>query len=60
MMAIMFDPCFKALPIVESFVGHENVIQLTFEHDAKVVIPFLIMCFEQLNPSTISSTTSQT
>jgi hypothetical protein len=59
MMAIMLDPCFKALSIVESLVGHENVIRLTFEHDAKVVIPLLIMCFEQLKPSTIASTTSQ-
>jgi hypothetical protein len=46
MMPIMLDPCFKALPIVKNLVGHENVIKFTFEHDAKVVVPLLIMCFE--------------
>jgi len=27
MMAIMLDPCFKALCIVENLVGHKNAIQ---------------------------------
>jgi hypothetical protein len=39
MIAIMLDPCFKALNIVESLVGCENVIILTFEYDVKIVIP---------------------
>jgi hypothetical protein len=39
MITIMLDPCFKALNIVESLVRCENVIILTFEYDAKIVIP---------------------
>ncbi len=39
MIAIMLDPCFKALRIVESLVGHGNVIILASEYDAKIVIP---------------------
>jgi hypothetical protein len=38
-IAIMLDPCFKALRIVESLVGHGNVIILAFEYDAKIMIP---------------------
>ncbi len=43
MMVIMLDTHFKALRIVESLVGCENVIQLTFEYDAKVVILLLMV-----------------
>jgi flagellar biosynthesis protein FliR len=39
MFVIMLDPCFKALRIVESLVGHGNVIILAYEYDAKFVIP---------------------
>jgi hypothetical protein len=50
MMAIMLNPCFKALLIVEGLVGCENAIKLASAYDAKVVIPFLMVCFEHLNP----------
>jgi len=40
MIAIMLDPCFKALRVVESLVGCGNIIILTFKYDAKIVIPF--------------------
>jgi hypothetical protein len=49
MITIMLDPCFKALNIVESLVRCENVIILTFEYDAKIVIPL----FEHLNPNIV-------
>jgi hypothetical protein len=49
MVAIMLDPLFKALRIVENLVGCRNAIQLTFEYDVKVV-PFLMVCFDWLNP----------
>jgi hypothetical protein len=35
-VAIMLDPHFKALRIVENLVGHKNAIQLAFEYDVKV------------------------
>jgi hypothetical protein len=33
-------------------VGRGNAIYLAFEYDVKVVIPFLMVCFDKLNPST--------
>jgi hypothetical protein len=52
MLAIMSVPQFKSLPVVKNLVGHGNVIQLAFEYDLKAMIPFLMVCFETLNPTT--------
>ncbi len=30
-------------------MGHENAIRLAFEYDVKVVVPFLMVCFDRLN-----------
>ncbi len=49
MMAIMLDPHFKALHIMENLVGCMNAIWLTFEYDVKVVVPLLMVCFDWLN-----------
>jgi len=35
---------------VKNLVGRENAIWLTSKYDMKVVIPFLMVCFEWLNP----------
>jgi hypothetical protein len=51
-MAIMLDPHFKVLCVVENLVGCGYAIWLVFEYDVKVVIPFLMVCFDWLNPST--------
>jgi len=53
-MAIMLDPCFNILHIVESLVGCENVIKLAFEYNDKIVILLLMVCFQQLNLSIIA------
>jgi len=53
-MDIMLDPRFKALRIVESLAKCKNATKLTFEYDAKVVILFQMVCFDQLNPNTIA------
>jgi hypothetical protein len=50
MLAIMFDPCFKSLKVVENYVGCGACIRLTFEYDANVIIKFLMIIFEILNP----------
>jgi hypothetical protein len=42
---------------VENLMGHVNVIQLTSKYDIKVVIPFLIVCFDWLNLTTNASIT---
>jgi hypothetical protein len=42
MVAIMLDPCFKALCIVENLVGRKNAIQLAFEYDVKVVLFLMV------------------
>jgi len=49
MVAIMLDPRFKTLRIVENLVGCRNAIQFAFEYDVKVV-HFLMVCFDWLNP----------
>jgi hypothetical protein len=33
MLALMLDPCYKSLWVVENYVGHGNVIHLAFEYD---------------------------
>jgi hypothetical protein len=40
---------FKFLCIVENLLGRGNAIQLATEYDAKIVIIFLMVCFEWLN-----------
>ncbi len=49
MLAIMLDPHFKYLWIIENYVGHGATICFGFEYDAKVVIPLLMAYFDQLN-----------
>jgi len=49
MIAIMLDPWFKHLCVVENYVGWGNTICLAFEYDVKGVIPLLMVCFHQLN-----------
>ncbi len=45
----MLDPHFKYLSIIENYVGHGATICFAYEYDAKVVIPLLMTCFDQLN-----------
>jgi hypothetical protein len=50
MVAIMLDPCFKYLRIVENYVSHDgSIFCRAFEYDAKIMIPLLMACFDQLN-----------
>jgi hypothetical protein len=49
-MAIMLDPCFKALHLEENLVGRGDVIRSASEYDVKVVVPPLMVCFDKLNP----------
>jgi hypothetical protein len=50
MLALMLDSRFKFLRVVESFVGCGNAIRFSTEYDAKEVIPFIMIFFNQLNP----------
>jgi hypothetical protein len=45
MLALMLDPHFNFSKIIKSFVGCENVIQLTIEYDKKEVIPLRMIIF---------------
>jgi len=49
MLAIMLDPHFKYLQMVENFVGLGATICLAFEYDTKTRISLLIACFDRLN-----------
>jgi hypothetical protein len=49
MFALMFNPRFKSLKVVENYVGRGACIHLASEYDANEVIPFLMIMFEVLN-----------
>jgi len=42
-MAIMLDPHFKALHIMENLVGRGDAIRLASKYDVKVVVPLLMV-----------------
>jgi hypothetical protein len=44
MFAIMLDPCFKSIQIVENYVGLGATICLAFEYDTETRIPLLMAC----------------
>ncbi len=58
MFALMFDPRFKFLQVLENYVGWGNVICLATKYDAKVLIPLLMIVFYVLN-STIQAFIAQ-
>jgi hypothetical protein len=39
MSALMLDPCFKSLQVLESFVRHDNTIHLVTKCDVKDAHP---------------------
>ncbi len=50
-LALMLDPCYKSLWVVENYVGCGNAIHLACEYDMKKIISFMMIIFERLNPS---------
>jgi len=55
MFTIMLDLRFKSLEVVENYVGHEELIHLTFEY-----FIYLFIYFDGLNPQsqTFATTTN--
>jgi hypothetical protein len=49
MIAIMLDPKFKHLCVMENYVSWRNTICLASKYDVKGIIPLLMVCFHQLN-----------
>jgi hypothetical protein len=49
MLALMLDPRFKSLRVVDNYVEHEACICLVVEYDANIIIPLLTIVFEVLN-----------
>jgi hypothetical protein len=39
MLALMFDPRFKNMRLVTTFLGHENAIAIVSEYDQKFLLP---------------------
>ncbi len=58
MFAIMLDPHFKYLRIVENYVRCGAAICLASKYDAKATIPLLMVCFDQLNPTSFACATT--
>ncbi len=42
MLALMFDPRFKSMQLVNMFLGHENVIVVIAKHDEKILLQLLM------------------
>jgi hypothetical protein len=51
MLALMLDPRFKSLRVVENYVGHGACSGLVVKYDVNSVIPFLMTMFDILNPT---------
>jgi len=49
MFVITLDPYFKILQVVKNYVAHGEVICFAFEYDGKIMIPLLMIFFDQLN-----------
>ncbi len=49
MPALILDPHYKSLRIIENYVGQGNTICLACEYDMKEVISLLMTIFERLN-----------
>ncbi len=47
----MLDPHFKFLQIMENYLGCGEAICLASQYDVKTIIPLLMICFDQLNPT---------
>jgi hypothetical protein len=51
MVALMLDPQFKSLRVVENYVGCGACICFDVEYDVNAIIFFLMIFFEVLNPT---------
>jgi hypothetical protein len=47
--ALMLDPHYKSLWVVENYVGRGDAICFPSKYDMKEVIPLLMTIFEKLN-----------
>jgi hypothetical protein len=50
MFALMLDPRFEPLKVVENYVGHGAYIHLVTKYDSNAIILLLMIMFEVLNP----------
>jgi hypothetical protein len=48
--SLMFDPRYKSLNMVSSFVEKEQGVGLVEEYDRKSLYPMLVKCHEHLHP----------
>jgi hypothetical protein len=42
MLALMFDPHFKNMKVIQNYVGNSNANEIVAKYNAKVVYPFLL------------------
>jgi hypothetical protein len=49
MFSLMFDPQFKCLCLVSSFVGHEQGISIVKIYDRKSLQPMFLKCYHHLH-----------
>jgi hypothetical protein len=45
MLALIWDPHFKSLDVVKTFVGQEKMIQMVAKYDDKILLLLLVATF---------------
>jgi hypothetical protein len=48
-LAIMFDPCFKNIKVIQNYVGNFIASEIIAKYDTKVVCLFMIQVYFYLN-----------
>ncbi len=51
MLALMFDPRFKSIDVMKTFVGRERMIQMVAKYDNNTLLLLLVVTFRLLNPN---------
>ncbi len=50
MLAIMFDPHYKYMKVIQKILGNSFALQVVVEYDVKSVYPLLVQAYLHLNP----------
>jgi hypothetical protein len=51
MLVLMFDPRFKDLPLVSSFIGRDQEVAIVEQYDTMSLYAMLMKCYYHLHPS---------
>ena len=58
MLALMLDPRFKGLELLQDYVGREVAKKVVDEYDTKVLVPMLVKVAQILSPTVVAQPTA--